>query len=153
MKGREVARKFKLVFPNDTAFSPWPTEMRVCFDDQNIYVAARCRENQEDYTVQSLRRDFGGGTTDVINVLFDPSKDGLNGFMFSVSPLNVQREGPLPMARILPLNGIINGIWRWTISGILECGNGHSIQDPALQRQPRRKFLGPPVHPHQSKGF
>jgi hypothetical protein len=89
----EVARQFKLVFPNDTAFSPWPTEMRVCFDEQNIYIAARCRENRTDYTVQSLRRDFGGGTTDVINVLFDPSKDGLNGFMFSVSPLNVQREG------------------------------------------------------------
>ncbi|MFN0216044.1 MAG: DUF5916 domain-containing protein [Saprospiraceae bacterium] len=91
--GEEKAERFKLIFPNDTAYSPWATEARLTFDNQNLYIGVVCRENRADYTVQSLRRDFGGGTTDVINVMFDPSKDGLNGFIFSVSPLNVQREG------------------------------------------------------------
>jgi hypothetical protein len=87
-----TAEPFKLMFPNDTAFSPWATEVRLCFDDQFLYIGAVCKERRADYTIQSLRRDFGPGTTDVINVVLDPSKDGLNGFMFSVSPLNVQRE-------------------------------------------------------------
>ncbi len=86
------ADHFKFIFPNDTAFSKWPTEARLTFDDRNLYIGVVCYERREDYTVQSLRRDYGPGTTDVINVVFDPSKDGLNGFMFSVSPYNVQRD-------------------------------------------------------------
>lgn len=89
----DVAKSFKLSFPNDTAFSNWPTEAKVTFDDEFLYVGAVCFELKEDYTVQSLKRDYGGGTSDVINITLDPSKDGLNGFIFSVSPLNVQREG------------------------------------------------------------
>jgi hypothetical protein len=88
-----TAAPLKLIFPNDTAFSGFPTELRVSFDDKNLYVGAVCHQPRSTYTVQSLRRDFGGGTTDVINVLLDPTRDGLNGFMFSVSPYNVQREG------------------------------------------------------------
>jgi len=86
------ADHFKFIFPNDTAFSKWHTEARLTFDDRNLYVGVVCYERRADYTVQSLRRDFGPGTTDVINVMFDPTKDGLNGFMFSVSPYNVQRD-------------------------------------------------------------
>ncbi len=89
----DVARTFKLSFPNDTAFSSWPTEAKLTFDDEFLYVGAICSEKREDYTVQSLKRDYGGGTSDVINISLDPSKDGLNGFIFAVSPLNVQREG------------------------------------------------------------
>ncbi|HLP94936.1 MAG TPA: DUF5916 domain-containing protein [Saprospiraceae bacterium] len=91
--GSEKADHFKLCFPNDTAYSKWPTEVRITFDDRFLYVGAICWEKRSDYTVQSMRRDFGGGTTDVFNILLEPNKDGQNGFIFSVSPLNVQREG------------------------------------------------------------
>lgn len=90
--GDPPAGHFKFIFPNDTAYSKWHTEIKLTFDDRNLYVGAVCYERRSDYTVQSLRRDFGPGTTDVINVMFDPTKDGLNGFMFSVSPYNVQRD-------------------------------------------------------------
>ncbi len=89
----QVASDFKLVFPNDTEFSKFKTEVRLTFDDQNLYLAAVCYQKRADYTVQSLRRDYGPGTTDVLNIMLDPTKDGLNGFLFSVSPYNVQREG------------------------------------------------------------
>ncbi|HND89150.1 MAG TPA: DUF5916 domain-containing protein, partial [Saprospiraceae bacterium] len=86
------ADHFKFIFPNDTAYSKWHTEARLTFDERNLYIGVVCHERRQDYTVQSLRRDFGPGTTDVINVMFDPTKDGLNGFMFGVSPYNVQRD-------------------------------------------------------------
>jgi hypothetical protein len=87
--------EFRLLFPNDTANSKWQTVAHVTFDNNNLYFAAKCLQRRSDYTVQSLRRDFGGGTTDVLNVILGPAKDGLNGFIFSVSPYNVQREGLL----------------------------------------------------------
>ncbi len=91
----QVAKNFKLNYPIDSIYSNWPTEARLTFDDKNLYVGYICYQNRADYTVQSLRRDFGPGTTDVINVSFDPFRDGLNGYLFAVSPLNVQREAAI----------------------------------------------------------
>ncbi len=101
--GAEKADHFKLSFPNDTAYSPWPTETRMTFDDNNLYVGIVCHQRRADYTVQSLRRDYAGGTTDAVSVMLDPSKDGLNGFIFSVSPLNVQREGLISTGETMSL--------------------------------------------------
>lgn len=101
--GDEKAGQFMLNFPNDTAFSPWPTEARMTFDDRNLYIGVVCHERRADYTVQSMRRDYAGGTTDAINVMLEPSKDGLNGFIFSVSPLNVQREGLISTGETMSL--------------------------------------------------
>lgn len=91
-KSDQVAQQFKLMFPNDTAYSKWQTQVWATFDDQFLYFGAVCYQKRSDYTVQSLRRDFGPGTTDVLNVVLGPAKDGLNGFLFGVSPYNVQRE-------------------------------------------------------------
>lgn len=88
----QVATDFRRQFPVDTGLATARTEIRVCFDDQYLYVGAVCWQAPEDYTVQSLKRDFAAGTSDALNVLIDPYKDGLNGFFFGVNPLNVQRE-------------------------------------------------------------
>lgn len=91
----DFASDFRMCYPNDTACSVWPTEVRVLFDDQNIYFAFRCFQKKSDYIIQSLKRDFESGSTDVFNIVLDPFKDGLNGFVFSVNPYNVQREGTI----------------------------------------------------------
>jgi hypothetical protein len=91
-KDLPIVKNFQRAFPIDTGYSNWQTEVKLTFDNENIYVAAKCYQKRSEYTVQSLKRDFQGGTSDVINILFDPSKDGLNGFLFGLSPLGVQRE-------------------------------------------------------------
>jgi len=91
-KDNPAASRFKLNFPNDTAFSKWQTEVYATFDDNFLYFGAVCYQKRSDYTIQSLRRDFGPGTTDVLNILLGPAKDGLNGMAFGISPYNVQRE-------------------------------------------------------------
>ncbi|MDX2134506.1 MAG: DUF5916 domain-containing protein [Saprospiraceae bacterium] len=88
----DKAEQFTYNFPVDTGFSQWDTEVRLTFDDRFLYVGAVCKQNRADYTIQSRKRDFAAGTSDAFNVLFDPFNDGLNGFFFSVNPLNVQRE-------------------------------------------------------------
>ncbi|MEZ4943821.1 MAG: DUF5916 domain-containing protein [Saprospiraceae bacterium] len=83
---------FSKQFPVDTGLADAHTEVLLTFDDRNLYIGVICRQPRADYTVQSLKRDFAGNTSDAINVLLNPSKDGLNGFLFSLSPINVQRE-------------------------------------------------------------
>jgi len=87
-----VVTDFQRQFPVDTGLATARTELRMTFDGRNLYVGAVCFQKREDYTIQSLKRDFAAGTSDVLNILFNPSKDGLNGFLFGVSPMNVQRE-------------------------------------------------------------
>jgi len=87
-----TARQFLRQFPVDTGLARVETEIRLTFDDKFLYVGAVCRQRRDEYTIQSLKRDFATGTSDVLNLLLDPSKDGLNGFLFGISPLNVQRE-------------------------------------------------------------
>ncbi|NJN34784.1 MAG: carbohydrate binding family 9 domain-containing protein [Saprospiraceae bacterium] len=79
--------------PFDTAYTHVKTELAVAFDESNLYVSAKCFQKKEAYVVQSLKRDFGPGTTDLFAVLLDTYGDGQNAFSFSVSPLGVQREG------------------------------------------------------------
>lgn len=113
---------FTQTFPVDTVTAQHRTEVQLAFDDQYLYVAATCWQQRDQYTVQSLRRDFGPGTSDVINILLSPFKDGLNGFMFGVNPLNVQREGMIDNGSNLSLewdnrwfSAVQNGIDRWTV--------------------------------------
>lgn len=88
----QMVTGFHRQFPTDTGLVREQTEVKVCFDDRNLYLAAICWQPRSTYTTQSLRRDFAPGTSDVLNVLLDPSKDGLNGFIFGISPFSVQRE-------------------------------------------------------------
>lgn len=87
-----IITRFKQSFPFDTSYAQSRTEVRLLFDDKFLYVAAVCYQPRK-YTVQSLRRDFGDGTTDLFLVTIDPFRDNLNGFYFAVSPYNVQKEG------------------------------------------------------------
>lgn len=88
----QMVKDFIRVFPVDSGLSENPTEVRLSFDDQFLYLAGKCFQPRNSYTVQSLKRDFPGGTSDVLNLLLDPTKDGLNGFLFGASPFGVQRE-------------------------------------------------------------
>jgi hypothetical protein len=93
----EKANDFYQNYPTDTVYAKTKTEVMVSYDDQNVYIAAICHDHIKDkkYVVSSLKRDFDGGSNDNFSVYIDPFRDGLNGFMFSVTPLGVEREGLL----------------------------------------------------------
>lgn len=88
----QIVTNFRQSFPYDTSRAESKTEVKVLFDDKFLYVSAICHQPKK-YTVQSLRRDFADGTTDLFLVTIDPFRDNLNGFYFAVSPYNVQKEG------------------------------------------------------------
>nr|MCU0355259.1 carbohydrate binding family 9 domain-containing protein [Cytophagales bacterium] len=90
-----VATNFILNFPNDTALARNQTEVRLTFDNQNLYVAVVCfdQDRGRRFVASSLRRDFQWDENDNFTLYLDPFGDGQNGFTFNTTPLGVEREG------------------------------------------------------------
>ena len=87
------ANDFQQYFPLDSVSAEDQTNIKMCFDDQNLYIAIECYVQSDDYTIPTLRRDYRAGGNDNITLLIDPFNDGTNAFMFGTNPNGVQREG------------------------------------------------------------
>ncbi|OWY21278.1 hypothetical protein BVG80_13565 [Sphingobacteriales bacterium TSM_CSM] len=89
-----VATDFYQTLPNDRDFARSKTEVRLTYDDHNLYIAAVCYDELSgNYVIQSLKRDFSYPVTDAFVAFIDPFGNHTTGFSFAVSPLGVQREG------------------------------------------------------------
>ncbi len=71
------------------------TEAWVFFDDQAVYVAARCWDSQPERRVANERRrdHFNLFQNDHFGVIFDTFRDRRNGFLFYVNPLGGLFDG------------------------------------------------------------
>jgi hypothetical protein len=85
------ATDFWMQFPNDNVKAQARTEIRMTYDEKNIYIGAICYD-VEKYVVQTLRRDTDFFKGDAIAVVMDPVNSQSSGFLFGVSPYNVQAE-------------------------------------------------------------
>ena len=88
-----VADGFFMNAPVDTMAPVNPTEVRMTFDNQNLYIGFTCYESNSATIIQSLRRDFEFRNNDNLGIYFDTYNDHTNGFFFNVNPFGVQREG------------------------------------------------------------
>lgn len=91
----EVLKSFRQYFPVDTAVAKNDTEIRMFFDDKNLYISAKMYSKSSKYIVPSYRRDFRAGGNDNITYCFDTFSDHTNAFMFGTNPYGVMREGLL----------------------------------------------------------
>lgn len=90
----DVAKDFKRNFPIDSGYAQSKTEVKVFYSDAGIFVGVICFDkNPQKSIIQSLKRDFLLSNTDAFTITLDPFADLTNGFSFSLSPYNVQREG------------------------------------------------------------
>ena len=87
----EPVKNFWQYFPSDTAAARRDTKVMMTYDAVNIYVAFVCYDTSF-YVVQSLKRDNDPGNSDGVALVLDPLNSRTNGFLFSVSPYNVQTE-------------------------------------------------------------
>lgn len=90
-KEAAIAGSFMQNFPFDSSQAQMQTEARVTFDDNTLYISGVCYQPRS-YIVQSLKRDYPNGSSDIFFVTIDPFRDKLNGFYFAVSPFNIQKE-------------------------------------------------------------
>ncbi len=106
-----VATDFFMVLPMDTSRTQVRTEVRMLYDQHNIYLLAICYEGTEGpYMVESLRRDFSFGRNDNFIVFLDPFDDQTNGFAFGSNAEGAQWDG------LVFEGGSVNLSWdnKWT---------------------------------------
>ena len=73
--------------PNEGEPSTERTEIWVFFDEDGVYIAARCWDSQpERMILGEMRRDTGGTSNENFSVVLDTFFDRRNGFMFHVNP-------------------------------------------------------------------
>jgi hypothetical protein len=90
----DIATDFYQSFPVDNKLATSQVEAKTTFDDTFFYLGFVCYDPiGGPYIVESLKRDFEFRPTENISVYIDPFDDKTNGFSFSLSPYNVQREG------------------------------------------------------------
>lgn len=86
------ARNFWTIFPTDSARAEWDTEVYMTYNDQYLYVAAKCYSKSNQFVIPSLRRDYRAGGNDNITFVFDTFRDRTNAIVFGMNPLGVMRE-------------------------------------------------------------
>ncbi len=89
-----IASDFWYSFPIDDKKAELPTQIKVTYDDNFLYVAAVMKD-PNGAIIQTLKRDVDFWSGDNIVVVLDPLNQKSNGFMFGVNPYGVQMEGLL----------------------------------------------------------
>ncbi|NNF74201.1 MAG: carbohydrate binding family 9 domain-containing protein [Flavobacteriaceae bacterium] len=88
----EIASDFWQYFPTDSLPAQQQAEIKMLYDDINLYVGIKVNSVSNNYIIPSLRRDFRAGGNDNITLLFDTFNDGTNAFIFGTNPQGVKRE-------------------------------------------------------------
>ena len=97
--GIQPATEFIQQNPDEGAPSTERTEVRIAFDDQNLYFGVICFDTQpENIVVTQNRRDGSLLDTDSIQLLIDTYNDGQNAFVFGTSPTGVEFDAQVTKA-------------------------------------------------------
>ncbi|UCD61448.1 MAG: carbohydrate binding family 9 domain-containing protein [Flavobacteriaceae bacterium] len=87
------AENFWQYFPLDSVQAKQQTEIKMLYDDKNLYIGIVVYALGRDYAIQSLKRDYRAGNSDNISLIFDTFSDSNNAFLFGINPYGVRREG------------------------------------------------------------
>ena len=90
----EVASDFFMILPMDTSYAQVKTDVRMTYDDKNLYLhVTNHHAVPGPYMVESLRRDFSFGKNDNFLLFMDPFDDQTNGFSFGANAAGAQWDG------------------------------------------------------------
>jgi len=95
----DVATNFIQQNPDEGEISAERTEVRIAFDDRNLYFGIICFDSQpENIVVTQNRRDGELEDTDSIQILLDTFDDDQNAFIFGTSPTGIEFDGQVSKA-------------------------------------------------------
>ncbi len=81
--------------PRTGELSDERTEVRVLYDDDNLYVGVSAFDSRPALVVKELKKDFDINGTDLIQVIIDSLHDGRTGFSLSTNPAGAKRDNQL----------------------------------------------------------
>jgi hypothetical protein len=89
----EPAGEFVQAEPHEGDAASEPTEVRLAFDRDALYIAVRCIDSAAGGAiVNDIRKDFIAGEQDSFEVLLDTFADRRNGFVFVVNPVGAKSD-------------------------------------------------------------
>jgi hypothetical protein len=93
----ETAGSFFMVLPMDTSRASVKTDIKMTYDDRNIYIIAICwlPKKGQSFMVESLRRDFNFGRNDNFIFFLDTYNDLTSGYTFGANAAGAQWDGTL----------------------------------------------------------
>ena len=104
-KETDVVKDFFMVLPADTGRASQPSEIRMAYDNEHIYLAAVFYNNPPGpYYVESLRRDFVFGKNDNFLLFLDPFNNQTTGFSFGANAAGAQWDGTMNNGTRVDLN-------------------------------------------------
>ena len=84
----EAIKDFRQQEPKEGELSSEKTEIRVLFDDKNLYFAIRAFDSEPSkINARELVRDANFSNDDKVEILLDTYHDKRNAFRFAVNPL------------------------------------------------------------------
>lgn len=90
----DSASDFFMILPMDTSFANVRTDVKMTYDQQNIYLLViNYNGAPGPYMVESLRRDFSFLKNDNFLLFMDPFDDQTNGFSFGANAAGAQWDG------------------------------------------------------------
>lgn len=90
----QLATDFYQVLPMDTSYAKVRTDVKMSYDDKNLYVVfINYDKLPGPYIVESLKRDFAFGKNDNDLLFLDTFDDQTNGFSFGASAMGAQWDG------------------------------------------------------------
>ncbi|MQA89800.1 MAG: hydrolase [Gemmatimonas sp.] len=134
--------EFRQQEPIEGAVPTEPTEIRIVYDEEAIYIGARMHDSDPSgILAHQLQRDAGLGTDDRFMWILDTFRDGRTGYFFETNPAALMGDG------LIGGGGGINKSWDgvWEVrTRILEDGWSVEIRIPfsTLNFDPARETWG-----------
>lgn len=90
----EVASDFFMMQPMDTSYANAKTDVRMTYDDHNLYIlVVNHKPVKGSLVVESLKRDFSFNKNDNFLLFMDPYDDRTNGFSFGANAAGAPWDG------------------------------------------------------------
>ena len=101
----DIAKDFFMVLPMDEGKANELSEIRMTYDDKNIYLIATFYNTTKGKNyVESLRRDFAFGKNDNFLLFIDPFNNKTTGFTFGSNAAGAQWDGTMFSGSNVDLN-------------------------------------------------
>lgn len=101
----EPAKDFFMVLPMDDRKATQPSEVKMAYDDKQLYLLATFFKTPGNtYVVESLRRDFSFGGNDNFLLFMDPFNNQTTGFSFGANAYGAQWDGTMSNGGSIDLN-------------------------------------------------
>ncbi len=79
-------------FPDNKSDFKNKTQLKILYDDKNIYLMCKAYSISDKYVIPSLKWDFSGRAADKINFVFDTFSDGNIAYMFGSNMAGVKSD-------------------------------------------------------------